>query len=155
MLRRTAVGMTQGIELASHLLAESPFIERAPSQPPGFERNIGHGKVFLQAADQGLTRLIRPACCSQGGGQAMHLGADVVVFLAKADQFGKLLFKQANLVAQGMELALGERDGLAPMLRMRHRELGEELVVLSEKIRVVAQIARNVIGIHVHLSGQA
>ena len=54
-----------------------------------------------------------------------------------------------------MELALGERDGLAPMLRMRHRELGEELVVLSKKIRVVAQIARNVIGIHVHLSGQA
>ena len=60
--------MTQGIELASHLLTESPLIDRASSQPPGFERNIWHRKVFLQTADQGLTRLIRPAHSGQGGG---------------------------------------------------------------------------------------
>jgi hypothetical protein len=70
--------------------------------------------------------------CGQGGGEAVHLGADVVILLAESGSVRQAFVRARRILSRKrMELALGKRDGLAPVLRMRHRELGEELMVLS------------------------
>ena len=107
-----------------------------------------HGEVVAQAVDQRLAHRIDAASLEQRHRQPMHLGADVVVLLAEADQLGELDLELTDLVAQCVELALGERDCLPAMLRVGHGELGEQLVVLAEKIGVRAQVVRDIFGIH-------
>ena len=112
-----------------------------------------HGKILTQTLHQRIVERIEGIGSEQADREPVQLGADLIVLLAVADQFDELGFKLADLVAQGVQLALGQRDRL-PALRMRHGDLDEDVAVLGEEVGVFAQVLRDLIWIHRPGSGK-
>ena len=77
----------------------------------------------------------------------MHLLADGVVLRGVGDELAEPAFEHARLLAQRHRLALGERNRPAAM-RMRHLERFEEFGVLVEELRICAQEASEIVGVH-------
>ena len=66
---------------------------------------------------------------------------------AELDQFGQLAFELLAPVAQGENLALGNRNGAAAV-RVGNVELREQIGIILEELRIVLQVARDFVGFH-------
>jgi hypothetical protein len=76
--------------------------------------------------------------------------ADRVVLFAELEKLAQAALEQLQLLAQRDRLALGERDR-APAVRVRHADGLEEVGMLVEELRVGAQVAGDVVGVHLVL----
>ena len=74
----------------------------------------------------------------------MHALADAVVLFAELYQLAQLAFEQPRFFAQGEHLPLRQRNGAAAM-RVREVHGGEELGMLLEELRVLLQVASDVL----------
>src|SRR6185503_6606130 len=106
-----------------------------------------HGEVFLQVEVERARERREVARGGERYREPVDLLADGVVFLAELDQLAEPRLQHLHLVAQRHRLALGERNGAAAM-GMRHVDRFDEIGMLVEELRVGAQEAREVVGVH-------
>ena len=76
----------------------------------------------------------------------MHLFADLVIFAAVLQEFGDFGLKYADAVALSQLLAFGQRNR-ATTVRTGQIEFCQQGGVMLEKLRMLAQIGRNLLGV--------
>ena len=79
--------------------------------------------------------------------QPVHLFRDLIVFLAKGNQFGKLAFAGPIFLAQRQHLPLDQRNR-PPTMRVRHKNLRHQVSILLKKTRIVFQVIGDVVRKH-------